>query len=238
MVNKNFSFTRFFSSGFRSFLCLVILSAAVKSGFSQQTDFQFWPQVQVGYNLSAKFKISLEEEVRLRENASQIKKELTDLGITYKVNKFLRLCVKYRLELNYRNPDTRAWQSGLYGDILLRGKLQRFQFDYRMRFQSAKIESISEVSSLNQLLTNRHKAGVSYDIKGIPLVPEIEAEIFIPISKQDPLIIEEYRLWAGLAYNINKKNEISLKFGVQQEVNVKDPWRAYILGVGYSLDIN
>ena len=51
---------------------------------AQQSDFQFWPQVQVGYNLSDRFKLSLEEEVRFRENVSQVKKELTDLGITYK----------------------------------------------------------------------------------------------------------------------------------------------------------
>ena len=91
---------------------------------------------------------------------------------------------------------------------------------------------------LNEWMTNRHKASLQYDIKGIPLIPEIEAEIFIPFSKQDALMIDEYRLWAGLAYALNKKNEISLKFGIQQEVNVADPWRAYILGIGYSLDIN
>ena len=38
-------------------------------------------------------------------------------------------------------------------------------------------------------------------------------------------MIDEYRLWAGLAYALNKKNEISLKFGIQQEVNVADPWQ-------------
>jgi hypothetical protein len=51
-------------------------------------------------------------------------------------------------------------------------------------------------------------------------------------------MINEYRLWAGLAYSFNNKNEISLRFGIQQEVNVPDPWRAYILGIGYALDIN
>lgn len=204
---------------------------------AQQSDFQFWPQVQIGCSLSDRFKLSLEEQVRFRENVSQVKKELTDVGITFKINKALRIGVSYRLELAYKNRDESAWRNGLFGDILFRQKLDRFQFDYRCRFQSAKIESLSEVSSLNQWMINRHKASFQYDIKGIPLIPFIEAEIFVPFSKEDPLMIDEYRLWAGLAYGLNKRNEISLKFGIQQEVNVADPLRAYILGLGYSLDL-
>jgi hypothetical protein len=234
--NLPFSFPVF--SNRRWIVCIGFLLGSLIQVCAQQSDFQFWPQVQIGYNLSDRFKLSLEEEVRFRENVSQVKKELTDLGVTFKINKALRIGIKYRLELAFQNPDESAWRSGLYGDIMFRQKLDRFMFDYRCRFQSARIETLSEVSSVNNWMTNRHKASLQYDIKGIPLIPEIEAEIFIPFSKVDPLMIDEYRLWAGLAYALNKRNEISLKFGIQQEVNVADPWRAYILGFGYSLDIN
>jgi hypothetical protein len=131
--------------------------------------------VQVGYNLSDRFKLSLEEEVRFRENVSQVKKELTDLGITYKLNKALRIGINYRLELTFKNPDESVWRSGLYTDIMFRQKMQRFQFDYRLRFQSAKIESISEFSTLNEWMINRHKASLSYDIKGIPNLSTAES---------------------------------------------------------------
>ena len=238
MVNSILPFTARFFPDCKWMLCIGFLLGTIKPGISQQSDFQCWPQLQVGYNLSDKFKLSLEEEVRLRENVSKIKKELTDLGLTYRVNKNLRFSLKYRLELSYKNPDQKTWRSGLYGDIQLRHKMQRFQADYRLRFQSPKIESFSEVSSLNQWLTNRHKAGLQYDIKGIPLAPGIEAEIFIPIGRQQPLIIDEYRLWVGLSYALNNKNEIGIKYGIQQEVNVADPLRAYILSISYSLDIN
>ena len=219
-------------------VCIGFLLVSLLQGHAQQSDFQFWPQVQVGYNLSDRFKLSLDEEVRFRENASQVRKELTDLGITCKMNKALRFGISYRLELTFKNPDESAWRNGLYVDIMFRQKMQRFQFDYRCRFQSPKIEAISEVPSLDQWLINRHKASLQYNIKGTPLTPEIEAEIFVPFSKQEALMIDGYRLWTGLAYSLNKRNEISLKFGIEQEVNVPDPLRAYILGVGYSLDIN
>jgi hypothetical protein len=237
-VNNNLSFVTRFTGNCKWILFFGILMGSIRFVYPQQSDFQFWPQVQVGYNLSNDFKISLEEEVRLRENASQIRKELTDLGLTYKVNKFFRLSLNYRLELTYKNPDERSWRNGLYLDIMLRKGFQRFQADYRIRFQSPKIETISEVSSLNQWLKNRHKISLQYDIKGIPLAPKIEAELFIPIARQQSLMIDEYRLWAGLSYALNKRNEISIRYGIQQEVNVADPLRAYILGISYSLDIN
>ena len=234
--NLPFSFPLFRDR--RWIVCIGFLLGWLVQVHAQQSDFQFWPQVQLGYNLSDRFKLSLEEEVRFRENVSQVKKELTDLGITYKLNKALRFSINYRLELTFKNPDESTWRSGLYGDIMFRQKMQRFQFDYRLRFQSARIESFSEVYTLNEWMINRHKVSLQYDIKGIPLIPKVEAEIFIPFSKHEALMINGYRLWAGLAYAINKKNEISLRYGIEQEVNVADPWRAYILGIGYSLDIN
>lgn len=219
-------------------LCFIFLSGSLKTVFSQQSDFQFWPQIQIGYELSDKFKLSLEEEVRLRENASQIKKELTDLGLTYKVSKFLRLSLNYRLELTYDNPDERSWRNGIYGDITLRKEIQRFRLDYRIRFQSPKVEAISEISTQNQWLKNRHKISLEYNVKGIRLTPEIEAELFLPFKRQESLAFDEYRLWAKLSYGLNKKNEIGIKYGIQQEINASDPLRAYILGISYSLDIN
>jgi hypothetical protein len=227
-----------FSPDRKLFLLFVFLLGNLPIVFSQQSDFQFWPQVQVGCNLSKDFKVSLVEEVRFRENVSQVKKELTDFGVTCRLNKSIRFSLNYRLELAYKNPDQKAWLNGFYGDIMLRQKIQRLQADYRIRFQSPRIESFSEVSTLQQWMKNRHKASLQYNIKGIPLTPGIEAEIFIPIGKQQPLIIDEYRLWLGLSYALNKKNEIAIKYGIQREINVADPLTAYILGISYSFDIN
>ncbi len=235
--NKNCFTARFVHCG-KLTLLLGLLTGTMLPVFPQQSDFQFWPQVQFGYNLSDKFKLSLEEEVRLRENASLLRKELTDLGLTYKVSKFFRLSLNYRLELTSSNPGEYAWRNGLYVDLTLRKGFNRFQADYRIRFQSPKVEAVSEIASANQWMKNRHKVSLEYDIKGIPLTPEIEAELFIPFEKHQALMIDEYRLWAKLSYALNKKNEIGIKYGIQQEVNVNDPLRAYILGISYSLDFN
>ncbi len=205
---------------------------------AQEFDFQAWPQLEIGYNLGSGFKASVEEEIRLHENAGMIKKELTDVGLSYKINKAFRVSVKYRFELSWKNPDKKSWRNGLYFDLSLRKKIQRFQIDYRLRFQSPKVETLSEISEGRDLFMNRHKAGLSYNIKGIPLSPALEAEIFIPFARKEPLYINEYRLWAGLDYAINKRNSFGIKYGIRREINVPDPLTAYIIALKYTFDLN
>jgi hypothetical protein len=217
------------------------LSVMLGSGellMSQQSDFQCWPQVQISYNASKKIQISLEEEVRLRENATQIKRELTELGMSYRLNKTIRFSLIYRLELNWRNADEKIWRSGMYADIQLREKIQRLQLDYRLRFQSPKIETFTELNNLSVIFVNRHKGSLSYNIKGIPLTPAVAAEVFIPVSKQPPIFAQEYRVWLELSYALNKRNEIGIRYGIEREINVTDPLTAYVLGLTYSYSIN
>ena len=99
-------------------------------------------------------------------------------------------------------------------------------------------ETLSEFSEGRELFINRHKAGLSYNIKGIPLTPVIEGEIFIPFTRKEPLFINEYRLWAGFEYAFNKRNSIGIKYGIQREINVSDPLTAYIVALKYSCDLN
>ena len=68
--NLPFSFPLFRDR--RWIVCIGFLMGWLVQVPAQQSDFQFWPQVQLGYSLSDKFKLSLAEEVRLRENATQV----------------------------------------------------------------------------------------------------------------------------------------------------------------------
>lgn len=217
---------------------ILLFIATLNNINAQESDFQVWPQLEIGYSLGSRIKASLEEEIRLRENASFMKKELTDVGLSYKINKVLRISLKYRFELTWKNPDEKFWRNGFYFDISLRKKMQRFQLDYRLRFQSPKVETFSELSAGRDLIINRHKAGLSYNIKGIPLTPAIEAEIFVPFTRQEPLYINEYRLWAGLDYAFNKRNSIGVKYGIQREINVSDPLTAYVIALKYTFNLN
>jgi hypothetical protein len=75
-----------------------------------------------------------------------------------------------------------------------------------------------------------------YDIKNSPLAPFAEGEIFLNLGGNRNSGVTAYRTWIGIKYSVDKRNEISLKYGIDQELNVPDPLRAYIVALGYSVD--
>lgn len=203
----------------------------------QQKDFQFWPSVKVNLEVMKNLKIHAEEEVRLHENSSRISRQVNDIGFSYRINKYLKAGIFYRLEADWKNADDYAWRNGLYSDIAFKYDIKRFTLGYRLRMQSSKVERNAEDADLFNGFRHRHKFSAEYDIKGIPLNPFIETEMFVDYSPGKKSKIAGNRSWIGIDYSVNKMHTFSLKYGIDQEINVPDPLRAYIVALGYSLDL-
>ncbi len=62
----------------------------------------------------------LEEEVRFKENCTQMERQINDLGVSYKFNKYFRAALFYRIEANWKTPDDYRWKQGLYADIAVK----------------------------------------------------------------------------------------------------------------------
>jgi hypothetical protein len=178
-------------------------------------------------------KFQIEEEVRFRENSTLLSREINDLGFSYRFNKYFRAGIFYRIEADYKNADDYAWRNGLYSDMAFRFGFNRFTAGYRLRLQSAKVER-DQNDYLLSSFRHRHKISLEYDIKGIPLVPFIDSELFVD-SKDG---INGLRSWIGLEYQIKKIHSVALKYGIDREINTNDPVTAYIIALGYSLDLS
>jgi hypothetical protein len=219
------------------FFFLVILIYPNNIAIGQQRDFQCWPSVKLNLEIVNDLNFHLEEELRFHENSSQIKRQLNDIGISYRLNKYIKAGIFYRLEADWKNADEYSWRNGLYSDISLRYGIQRFIFSYRMRLQSSKIELSGKETELFDGFRHRHKFSADYDVKGIPVVPFVEAELFAEYSGPEKSTFRGYRAWIGLDYILNKRHTFTLKYGVDREVNTADPLTAYIIALGYSIDL-
>jgi len=204
---------------------------------AQQNDFQAWPSVQVNIEVIDNLRLHLEEEVRFHENLSLVNRQINDMGVSYRFTKSLKAGIYYRLEADWKNADEYAWRNGIYSDISLRHDVKRFTLSYRLRVQSSRIERHDAESDFFNGFRHRHKISAEYDLKGIPLIPFVESELFIDYSRQDLSRIKGLRTWVGLDYKIKKIHTISIKYGIDQEINTSDPLRAYIIALGYSLDL-
>lgn len=218
-------------------LSLVLLFVSSFKALTQQNDFQAWPSLQVNVEVLDNIKLHVEEEVRFHENLSQVARQINDLGVSYRFNKHLRAGIFYRIEADWKNADEYSWRNGIYSDISLRTELSRFSFGYRLRFQSSKVERNDNESALFNGFRHRHKISAEYDLKGIPLVPFLDAELFVDYTKENHSMIRGFRTWAGLDYTINKIHTVTIKYGIDQEINSNDPIKAFIVALGYAIDL-
>jgi hypothetical protein len=202
---------------------------------AQQNDFQVWPSVKINAEIVENLKLHIEEEVRFRENSTLFSRQINDFGASYRFSKFIRAGVFYRLEADWKNADDYSWRKGLYTDVAVRYDVSRFTLGYRLRVQSAKVESNQEESMFDGF-RHRHKVSVSYDVKGIPMAPFFESELFVDSGTRSSL--SGMRTWIGADYNLKKSHTLTLKYGFDRELNTNDPLTAWIISLGYSFDFS
>jgi hypothetical protein len=203
----------------------------------QQNDFQVWSSATINLEVSEDLKLQLEEGYRLHENASQIDKQINDIGLSYRFSDYIKAALIYRLEADWINADEYKWRSGLSADLTLRYKPNRFTLGYRLRIQSSKIDRNDKQAYMFNGFRHRHKISFEYDIKGIPLTPFVDCELFVEQSAYRGSEISGVRYWAGLDYPIGKMHSFALKYGIDQEMNTTDPLRSFIIALEYTLDL-
>lgn len=219
------------------FILLLASFCLLRKAEGQQSDFQCWPSIQMNLELVKNLKFQVEEEIRFSENATQIDRQINDIGLSYRINKFLKAGFFYRLEANRTDPGEFEWRNGIYADLSFRYEPGRFILGYRLRMQSSKVELMNNEDPWFRAMRNRHKFSVDYDIKGIPLTPYIDVEIFAHMGGKDGYYLTAYRIWAGLKYSLNNMHEFTIKYGIERELNASDPLRAYIVALGYAIDL-
>jgi hypothetical protein len=219
-----------------SLFLFILFLICIPSTQAQQKDFQFWPSANIDLEVSKKIKVMLEEEVRLKENSTQMSRQINDLGVGYKFNKYFRAAVFYRIEANWKTPDDYRWKQGFYVDMALKQSTGRFILGYRLRLQSSRIEFNRNEDILLSKFINRHKFTVAYNIQNMPLTPFIEEELFLSSVEQQMELINN-RTWLGITYAPGKIHEFSLKYGIDHERLVKDPLTSFIIAFNYTLNL-
>jgi hypothetical protein len=203
---------------------------------AQQKDFQCWTSAQIGLAATKNLSVHLEEEVRFKENCTQINKQINDLGISIKLNKYIKTSLYYRVMANWKTPDDHEWRQGFFADLAVKYGTGRLTMGYRARFQSDRIELNENEDRLFGKVVNRHKVSVEYNVRNLPLTPFAEGELFFLLQNHQNNM-SNYRAWLGLTYAAGKNHKFSIKYGMDREVMTKDPLTSYIIAVNYSVNL-
>lgn len=197
-------------------------------------DLEFWSSVEFKYKYSKKWSFSLEEQLRLRDNASNVDIYFTELGLNYKLNKHFNAGFNGRFI--YDNDDVGKIQGyenhfRWNADLSYSHSAGDFDFDYRLRYQSKNELGISELDGDIPRNVFRFKYGVDYNFKSWKLDPEFSAEIFNEVQPDNEF--DKIRFTLGTSYKTKNYGDFGAFFRMEKELTGLYPKTTNIVGLKY-----
>jgi hypothetical protein len=200
-------------------------------------DLETWGGVGVNYEAGEKWKFTLEEQIRLKENSGEVDEFFTELNVNFELtdNIFLGAGLRYVRE-NDNEGKIQGYENHLrYNfDAGFKHKINRFSLKYRLRFQS---KNELGISSEEGDYANKHlrlKVGTGYNISNWKLDPVFSAEIFRHYEKEAINGFDKFRITLGTKYKIKKIGEFKFFYRIEKELNTTYPKTTNILGLNYS----
>ena len=228
----------------KKIILFILIGLFANTSFSQteNTDFSAWFSAQLNYKLNKKWTFSLQEQLRLKENASTIDGYFTQLGVRYNLVKGLTVGVGYRY---IRKNDNKGAKQGYDSynryqfDLLYGHKISRFNMKYRTRFNTRNEIGVSKADGDIPRNYIRFKAGTRYNIKGWKLDPELSSEIFYRLGSEvsSDNGFNGYRVTFGTSYTTKKIGKIGVYYRLEKEINTENPRTNNILRIKYSYTI-
>ena len=208
---------------------------------AQTEDLGSWMTFSIDKNIFRKLDFNFDQELRLKNNFSTINLYYTNLGLSYKFNKYFRLATVYRFIGKQKNDATYGFRNRFYTDLIFKYKLKKFTFGYRARFQGEwrKTGYYSDLGNMPEIFI-RNLFKVSYKV-GEKWSPYVATELRWQI--QNPRLpwgngFDRSRFYVGTSYEINKRMSAGSYFLLQKEWNVNDPQTLYIIGLEFGLSFD
>jgi hypothetical protein len=209
------------------FFAQVLFSQDMGPSPVSQKDFQLWLDAGLGYKVNKKLDLKFEASYRRENNLADLNENYIELQVQTDPLKFLVLSGGYRLSGWYQQEIVNR----LFGYARFDFEADRFRFQYRIRYD---YNFNSESSNLPANLRNKVK--VKYRTRKFPLDPYMAFELFFRTNPDDRRFSQQ-RFDLGLDYSIAKKQDLSIYFRFQKQLNAVAPAKNYILGLSYSIDI-
>lgn len=214
-------------------LVLVISSSTIHAQDTEVvSDLQQWTSIDITKKLNKKWSLSFEQEVRFKQDISNFDVYFADLGLSYKLNKHMKLGANYRFYQNKNNKGVFQTQHRWNTDFQYKQKISRFTMAYRLRFQN-KDEDFYTSDTENNLYNLRNKFSIDYNIKGFKLDPFFDVELYRQIEDASTSELSKLRYTLGVEYPLKKFGDIKLFYRIDNELNLDYDNKTYIIGVGY-----
>lgn len=208
------------------YLLLALMGAATGLHAQVQKDAQLWKGLVLQKTfLDNRIQLSLNEEVRLRNNMSEVRTSFTDVSLYYKLHKRWAAGLGYRYSVK---PDLNGHR--LYGDLVWKPKIKGpLGLTIRTRVQH-------DFDRLDQGTTLRPRLWLDYNLPKTKLEPYVGAEPFFRLD--EAANFDQFRLYAGLKYPLRKKVELRLGYIMAQDIDGAAREQDHSLMVRVTIDLD
>ncbi len=197
------------------FLVFLLISTASIS-FSQD-DFGIWYSVAAEKKLGKHLELDLDANVRTFDNALKIEETFFDIGLSYKLNKYLSAAFSYRFTEFKEDDDLFHPRHKWFADLKGKLPLGDFNLSARLRFQQRYKTYFEDENDKESKDAGRIKLKMLYNIPSFPVNPYLSTELFFPMFTQSERFVEKNRFMAGIAYKIAKKHSLELEYMFQRD---------------------
>jgi len=198
-------------------LLLVFLLLVAQISSAQDNDFGIWYSATTELKLVKNLEFDFDLNLRTFDNASRIEEAFFDIGLTYKINKYLSAAASYRFtEFNEKN-DTFYPRHKWFADLKGKTTLGDFDISARLRFEQRFKTYYKDENDKEPQEHLRIKPKILYDIPSFPVNLYIASELFFPVFNEDKKNLDKVRYIAGLEYNITKKQSVELDYTYERD---------------------
>ena len=212
-------------------ILMALLSFLGFCGFAQ-SEPSTWIELEFSKKIIKNLKVEFNPELRMF-GGFEMDTYILEGGLSYKLHKYLTIAGYYRYE-NERNFREKRqiyeWEpaSRFAFDAKSGFSVNRFDLSFRLRYTNgADFDDTTD----DKTSYFRYRAKIDYDIKGSKLAPFASVEAFHDLILKD---VDKMRYTGGVAYPINKNNEVSLFYRLQ-DYSGAGKENMDIIGLGYSL---
>lgn len=211
------------------FILMVVLSGLSRG---QGQDAALWAGVELDKSIIKGLTANIKFQGRLNDNFTHVDYGFVDLGLSYKLNNYVRFTSAY--VMNSKNSAVgNNWRlrHQWYGNVRFSYKLDRFAFHNRNQLQTDLEDSRSSAGSWFY----RNKSVVKFALnEKWESFGSYEMYFRLGFRPLHEGFIYRQRYSLGLEYNFTKQTSLQVGYLIQTQLRRKQPDEIYVLTMGFS----
>lgn len=219
-------------------LALVLFAgnqALGQDSVAETTDLEGWTSAELKFKVNKQWMFSVEEQLRMQNDVSEVDKHFTQLGFRYKTPRDLSFSGGYRW---IRQNDTQGKIQGYESERRYQlaasygHKLGRFSLGYRVQYQNK--EEVGSEDPDNAVRHFRFRTRVRYNVRDWSLDPVFAAELYRSVGDDTESEFDKIRLTLGTDWGTWDGGEMGVFYRLEKELGVDSPQTTHILGLKFA----